>query len=523
MKYVSVKEMQTIERQADASGLSYAQMMENAGKGLGEIVDNACRHYINKKVIGLIGSGNNGGDTLVALAYLAQRGWETTAYIVKARPPDDELVNRLTNEGGKIIHGNNDTEYQQLHHALDRNSVLLDGILGTGFRLPLKGDIAAILDFTNRYITHHGKEITVIAVDCPSGVDCDSGATAPQTLKADITVTMAAIKAGLLKTPAFQFAGDIQVVDIGLPENLPVWKQVKRVVPDIEYVKSVIPKRDLEAHKGTFGTALIIAGSQNYTGAALLAGKAAYISGAGLVTLAIPAVLHSSISGQFPEATWLLLPDDAGSIAEAGAVKLLENQQKVTAMLVGPGFGLQRATEKFFSNWLQGISQQNRKTPLVIDADGLKLLARNEGWAMMLPKLTILTPHPGEMAVLTGLTVDEIQSDRLNIAEKYAQEWGHIIVLKGAFTVVASPDGTSGIVPIATPALARAGSGDVLGGIICGLRAQGMEAFDAALTGAWIHGKAGLAAADAMGSTAAVLAGDILMGCVNVMADIEMN
>lgn len=521
MKYVTVEEMQAIEREADASGLSYAQMMENAGKGLGEAVETACSHVHNKTVLGLVGSGNNGGDTLVALEYLAQRGWEATAFIVKPRSADDELMIRLKNRGGTIIQNESDPEHQQLIITLNKNSVLLDGILGTGFRLPLKGAIANILELAKKIIHEKDDPTMTIAVDCPSGVDCDNGDVASQALQADITITMAAIKAGFLKLPAYSFMGEIQMVGIGLPDNLPAWEKIKRVVPDIRYVKSVLPARALDAHKGTFGTALIVAGSQNYTGAALLAGKAAYFSGAGLVTLAIPAVLHCALAGQFPEATWLLLPDEAGVIAENAAKNLLENKQRATAILIGPGLGLQKTTELFIKNLIKGIAYQKDTTPIVVDADGLKLLARVEGWTKMLLDQAVLTPHPGEMAVLTGLSTETIQSDRLNIAEKYAQEWGHVVVVKGAFTIVASPDGRSGVIPIASPALARAGSGDVLAGIITGLRAQGMSAFDAALAGAWIHGQAGLIAAVALGSNASVLAGDILLGCVNVMADIE--
>lgn len=521
MKYVSVKEMQNIEREADASGLSYAQMMENAGNGLGEVVETACRHVYQKSILGLVGTGNNGGDTLVALSYLAQKGWLATAFIVKPRSNDDELMIWFKNQGGNIILNEADIEHQQFIQAIHNHSILLDGILGTGFRLPLKGNIAEVMKLTTKILQQKSDKTIVIAVDCPSGVDCDSGEMAPEVIQADITVTMAAVKAGLLKLPAFSKVGEIKVVDIGLPDDLPAWRDIVRAVPDIEYVRSILPNRDLDSHKGTFGTALIIAGSQNYTGAALLAGKAAYYSGAGLVTLAIPKVLHAAIAGQFSEATWLLLPEEEGYIAEGAAKIIWENKQKVTAILVGPGFGLQNSTQLFIEKFIKEIANQKESPGIVIDADGLKLLANVNDWSNLLPKKTILTPHPGEMSVLTGLSTADIQKDRLNIAEKYAKEWGHVVVLKGAFTVVASPDGRTGVIPIASPALARAGSGDVLAGIITGLRAQGISAFDAALAGAWIHGNAGMFAADAIGCTASVLAGDILMGCVNVMAEIE--
>jgi NAD(P)H-hydrate epimerase len=159
--------------------------------------------------------------------------------------------------------------------------------------------------------------------------------------------------------------------------------------------------------------------------------------------------------------------------------------------------------------------------PLVIDADGLKLLAEIGNWHKLLPALTVLTPHPGEMSVLTDLSTDEIQNDRMGIATKYAKEWGHVVVLKGAFTIVAAPDGNATVIPVASPALAHAGTGDVLAGLIVGLRAQGLEAYDAAVAGAWIHAQAGLIAADALGSTASVLAGDVLEAIPDVMADLE--
>lgn len=521
MKYVSVNEMGAIEREADASGLSYTQMMENAGRGLGEYIEDACSHVKKKTVLGLVGTGNNGGDTLVALAYLVQRGWVATAYIVKQRSEDDELISRLSKSGGIIVENRFDIDHQQYIQALKTHTILLDGILGTGFHLPLKGEIADILELSSKIIEENKDQTIVIAVDCPSGVDCDTGEMAEQVLSADITVTMAAVKAGLLKLPAFEKVGEIHVVGIGLSDELPVWKNNKRLVPDVQYVKSVLPKRSLDSHKGTFGTALIVAGSRNYSGAVLLAGKAAYFSGAGLVTCAIPEVLHSSLAGQFPEATWLLLPEEDGAIAENAAKIILENQQKVTSILIGPGFGLHKTTDNFINNMINGLAFYETVPPMVFDADGLKLLAKVDGWAKKIINQAVLTPHPGEMAILTGLSTEEIQRDRINIAEKYAHEWGHIVVLKGAFTVVASPDGTTGIVPIASPALARAGSGDVLAGIIAGLQAQGVSPFDAALAGAWIHGRAGLIAAETLGSTASVLAGDILIGCVNVMAEIE--
>jgi NAD(P)H-hydrate epimerase len=255
--------------------------------------------------------------------------------------------------------------------------------------------------------------------------------------------------------------------------------------------------------------------------------------------MAVPQPLHAILAGHFPEATWLLLPSEMGVIASDAGSILRQGFVRATAMLVGPGFGIEETTkhfiEKLFSGSLPGrkggmglvptkkIADSDEPPglpPLVLDADGLKLVGQMPDWPKRLPPLTILTPHPGEMSVLTGLPVADIQQDRVAIAEHYAREWGHIVVLKGAFTVVASPGVDTAIIPVATPALARAGTGDVLAGLIVGLRAQGTDAYPAALVGAWIHAQAGLRASRRLGSSISVLAGDVLNSVEDVISDL---
>ena len=542
MKLVTVAEMQAIEREADASGLSYERMMENAGGGLAEVVAEVYGDLKDGGALGLVGSGNNGGDALVALSVLAGQGWMASAYIVRPRPADDPLVVRLYEAGGKIYQAAEDEGFASLKALLSQHAVVLDGVLGTGARLPLKAEVAGALDEARRTIQRLEAPPRVVAVDCPSGVDCDSGQAASECIPADLTVTMAAVKRGLLAFPAFSLVGDLRVVGIGLPDEgaaLQAWQSVRRVVPTAERIRQVLPERPADAHKGTFGTALIAAGSVNYTGAALLSGEAAYRIGAGLVTMAVPAPLHAVLAGQLPEATWLLLPHDAGVIAPGAADVILKNLGRATAMLVGPGFGMEDATRDFLARLIGSDSRPSRggigfvrqaKTgapseqatlpPLVIDADGLKLLARLPDWPARLPVPAVLTPHPGEMAVLTGLSTEEIQADRLGVAGRFSQEWGHVVVLKGAFTVIAAPDGQEAVIPVATAALARAGTGDVLAGLIAGLRAQGVEAYPAAIAGAWIHAQAGLRAAEMLGSTASVLAGDVLEAVIEVISEL---
>jgi NAD(P)H-hydrate epimerase len=543
VRLVSVAEMQAVEKQADAGGLSYAQMMENAGRGIAEVVQAAYSRKF-QRILALVGSGNNGGDALVALTHLAAWGWQVQAVLLRPRQPDDPLVQRVRDAGGEVIGFPEFVQPASLHSQFAAAQVLLDGVLGTGFRLPLKPELAEPLEQIGELLrTLHPRPV-VVAVDCPSGVDCVSGQAAVQTLKADLTVTMAAVKQGLMALPAFELAGEIRLVSIGDLAHLEAWQGIRRWVVDESWVKSVLPARPLDAHKGTFGTVMVAAGCLNYTGAAWLAGQAAYRSGAGLVTLAVPQSLHPILAGSFPEATWLPLTEEDGGMCAESAAELRAGLDRATALLVGPGMGMQKPAQDFMERLLppadgepaaKGIGFLSQGTralppkaqpprtlpPMVVDADGLRLLARLKNWPARLPLDSILTPHPGEMSALCGLDKDAIQLARMAVAASFAQEWGHILVLKGAFSLVAAPDGTLAVIPAASPALARAGSGDVLAGLIAGLRAQGVPAFDAAAAGAWLHAQAGLKAASQLGSSATVMAGDILGQVPAVLAQFK--
>lgn len=541
MKLVAVEQMMAIEKQADSQGLTYDMMMENAGQGLAEVVQALPIDEGEREIVGLVGSGNNGGDTLVALAHLAADNWRARAYLVKRAP--DPLVERLRKAGGEVISADEDRDFARLTSAVENATIVLDGVLGTGIKLPVRGNAASVLARVQTILDDAIEPPYVVAVDCPSGVDCDTGEAAAESLPADLTVTMAAVKEGLLKLPAYELIGDLQVVDIGLPNDLPALAAVRTEVAEQDLVASILPARPNDSHKGTFGTALIAAGSVNYTGAAALAGKAAYRVGAGLVTLAVPSQLHAALAGGFPEATWILLPQELGVIAKDAASVLQAAFGKASALLVGPGLGLEATTSDFMSDlfmrqlpnhpaagrigFLQappGVKPEGAEgaiPPLVLDADGLKLIAKLPTWHKLLPAPAVLTPHPGEMAVLTGLDKDVIQGNRREIAVRFAAEWGHVVVLKGAFTIVAAPDGRTTTIPVASAALARAGTGDVLAGLIVGLRAQGVGAYEAAVAGAWIHAQAGLYAADLLGTTASVLASDLLGRLPDVLSDVE--
>ncbi len=532
MKLVTVTQMRSIEKEADAKGVSYAALMENAGRGFAELVHVLGQENGWDEVTALVGSGNNGGDALVALEWLAQAGWRTHAYLVN-RKKDDELIARYLSAGGELYEAAVDDNDETLNAFLNESDVLVDGLLGTGIKLPHKKEAAQVLEKTNLILSQMEVPVFVVAVDCPSGVDCDTGEVADETIPADLTITMAAVKQGLLKLPAFEFVGELQVADIGLPEKLDAWDAIRTEAADWDMVSALLPERMSASHKGTFGTAFVVAGSSSYTGAALLAGTAAYRVGAGLVTMAVPEPLHTALAGHIPEATWVLLPHENGFISDHAADNVLQNLQvfpppssaawavlqnleRATAFLIGPGLGDKLPTRKFVEDLISAI-----QIPMVVDADGLRHVSQIEDWNKKLFAPAVLTPHPGEMSVMTKLSKEEIQSKREIVARKYAKDWGHVVVLKGAFTVVASPDGRSTVIPVATPALARAGTGDVLAGLIVGLRAQGLDAYDAAVAGAFIHAQAGLFAADTLGATASVLASDVLEAVADVLAELE--
>ena len=533
---LTVAQMKALEKEADKKGLTYSSMMHNAGSGLAEQVHESFANLEEKTIIGLVGPGNNGGDTLIALTWLKKQGWQTNAYLVKKRPESDQELQDYYQAGGHVLLAEEDTKQKELENLLAQTNLLLDGIFGTGIQLPFKPGLATDILKT---VSQTDDKPYVIAVDCPSGVDCDSGQVAEETIPADWTICMAAVKQGMLLFPAFEFIGELSVVDIGLTEVISDWYMVDRQLVTAQDVHHVMPTRPLDAHKGSFGTALVVAGSVNYIGAAYLAGKAAYRIGAGLVNMAVPHVVHSAIAGRFIEAVWTLLPESLGVINKEAVRVVMGEIKKVNALLLGPGWGQEQETALFLKELLveeqvnketgkmgfvgkSGKSSTAKDTlpPLVIDADALKLLVKIPDWHKHLPEKCVLTPHLGEMAVLTNLAIKEIQADRQSIAEKYAKQWGCVVVLKGALTIIAGPEGKSAIIPVATSALAKAGTGDVLAGMLVGLLAQGMDAFQAAWSAAWLHAYAGLNALEYIGHPAAVLAGDVLDAIPEVLGDI---
>lgn len=529
-KIVTTKEMRHLESEADAAGITYADMMERAGRA---VVDVILARSVPAETTALIlvGPGNNGGDGLVAARHLHEAGVAVKVYSLKPLDESDSKVIALRERSVFILDFEDDPstgsgealQSRVLKHLVGSATVIVDAVFGTGARLPLKDKAAQMLDLAKRHIPTKSKPPLVVAVDCPSGTNCDTGEIDPAALRADVTVTFGAAKVGQFKFPAADYCGELIVAPIGWPDDLPGLKAINLELANAEQIK--LPARKRGAHKYTFGKVLVVAGSKKYVGAAYLAGAAAYRVGAGLVTLAVPDPIYPILAAQLPEATWEPLPSESGFIAEGAADVVRTAMGKADALILGPGWGTEQTTLNFLRSLLktwEQIASTTRSHALLgmlIDADGLRLLAQIEGWPDLLPKPVVLTPHPGEMATLTGLDKDEIQKDRVGIARKFAARWGHVVLLKGAFTVVAAPDGRTVIEPFATPALAKAGSGDVLSGIIGGLLAQGLAPFEAAVAGAFMHGKAAEAATGLHGNTASIVAGDLIAALPKVIAE----
>jgi NAD(P)H-hydrate epimerase len=436
-----------------------------------------------------------------------------------------------------------DADWQKLHALLSEADVVVDALLGTGVTRPIEGDLKQLLGEVRGVIDRrrqpgegrlvapaeglaHRNAPATVALDLPSGLNSDDGVLDPAALPADMTVTLAAVKRGHTLFPGAEAVGKLVVGDIGIPADLYADIALEMATP--AQIASLLPVRPAGAHKGTFGKALVVAGSVNYTGAAYLAAGSATRVGTGLVTLAPPQAIYPIVAARLAEATFLLLPHDMGVLAPDAVKVLSEKVKDYDALLLGPGFGQEKPTEEFLDQLLGGqkVARSRRLgfareeveekaaeglklPPLVVDADGLNLLAKLEDWPQVLPSETILTPHPGEMARLMGCETSEVQADRIGCATQMAARWGHVVVLKGAYSVVASPEGRVTLLPFANPAMATAGSGDVLAGAIVGMRAQGLAPFEAALVGAYLHGLAGELARDALGD-AGVVAGDLM-------------
>ena len=462
MKLVTAKEMKALDVQAQND---YAMPGE--------------------RVVIFCGGGNNGGDGLGAARWLQSYGVSVRAFVVGAAldaVQGDAAVElaMFTKAGGRVEALSTEDDWVLAELAASKADVLVDALLGTGFHGELEGDVLRACELLNK------SEKYILAVDIPTGVNADSGAVSEQAVRADHTVTMALVKTGLLLYPGREYCGDIELADISMPVKLVEDYQSDKYRLTDEIVRELLPLRKANAHKGDAGRVVICAGSPGYTGAAALASDAAVKAGAGLVSLYTPLSSRDVLAIKLTEVmVHGLLERMPGILGGGAASDVASSAEAADVLAIGPGLGTSESTQEAVRTILQKIT-----TPVVIDADALTALAGHTEILAAMQAQKVLTPHPGEMARLTGLEIAEIEADRINVAKKYAEEWQAIVVLKGAPTVIGCPNGTVYVNSTGNSSLATGGSGDVLTGIIAGLAAQEISLQEAAICGVYLHGLA---------------------------------
>jgi len=504
MRLVTAGQMRRLEERAQHAGIATSRLMENAGLAAAQEAWMLLGTLESRVIAVLVGPGNNGGDGLVAARHLFDWGADARVYLVRNREADANLA-QLRERDLQIAAADQDPGFHRLEELLAASHLIIDALLGTGQSRPIEGAIAEML---TRVAAARARPVPpkLLAVDLPSGLNADTGALDALTPHADETVTFGVAKVGLYTLPGSTAGGRIEVVDIGIPGDAEADLPLSLMTP--AWARDHLPHRPADANKGTFGKVMAATGSLNYVGAAFLAGASAYRAGAGLVTLAIPASLQTSLVPLVPEATFLPLAELHGALGPESLSELRRSWDGYDALLVGCGVGHRPQTQEFLRSLLYDGGSDGRP-PLVVDADGLNALAADDGWWRRFLAPAILTPHPGEFARLAGMTVSEVQAGRVQAALDHARDWNKIVVLKGANTVVALPDGQAMLSPFANPALATAGTGDVLAGTIAGLLAQGLEPGEAAAAGVYLHGLAGELMSQRYGD-AGGLAGDLL-------------
>jgi hydroxyethylthiazole kinase-like uncharacterized protein yjeF len=506
MKVVTAEQMRQIDRSAADIGLTTEILMENAGRAVTEETRKLLGSIMGKHILILTGPGNNGGDGLVAARYLEDGGAQVSLYLCSQRSSDDKNFKLTQERNIVIVKADQDKDFGKLEQHLASSEVVIDAIFGTGRSRATEGIFKQVLI---RVIATKEKrpELCLIAVDMPSGLDANTGAVDPSCPYANATITLGYPKPGLYNFPGADRTGKVIIADIGIPPALA--KHITTELITEDWVKSVLPQRPANANKGTFGKVLVVAGSINYIGAAYLACMGAARAGAGLVTLGTARSLQPILAAKLTEVTHIPLPEVNTGILSSEATSVLQQHlPNYNVMLMGCGLGQNAEVIELIKSILFNLPQ-TCSMPLVLDADALNTLAQIPQWWQKLGKDVILTPHPGEMARLTGMTLDKVQQERLEVAQKAAREWQKVVVLKGAYTIVAAPDGQTKISQEANPGLASAGTGDVLSGVIAGLVAQSMSPFDAASCGVYLHSQAGNLVGQEMGN-AGMLASDLL-------------
>jgi NAD(P)H-hydrate epimerase len=504
MKIVTAKEMQEIDRTAiDDYGIPGIVLMENAAKGVVASLFKKFPDIKDKKIGILAGKGNNGGDGLAVARLLTDKDISVTVYLLVKKEflRGDAKTNLEKAEeiGIKIFEITSPNELKAVKDDILKNDAFIDAIFGTGLTSGVKGyyvDVIKFINSSNKFI---------LSIDIPSGLSSDTGEIIGEHIKADMTVALCLPKIGEILYPAAEYTGELEVVDIGIPELIINNKEIKINLIEEKDAAKMLPKRRPDTHKGTYGHLTVIAGSRGKGGAAALSSISALRAGAGLVTLALPECLNVSFEVGIPEVMTLPLPDTReGTIDKSSYKILLKFLDGKSAVLIGPGITTNPSTSSLIKNIIKEVS-----CPLLIDADGINIIADNMDLLKDKSSPIAVTPHPGEMARMLNSTSKEIQGNRIESSRKLSVEYGIYVILKGARTIVTTPEGDVYINPTGNPGMATAGTGDVLSGIIAGFISQGLSVRDSSILGVYLHGLAGDIAAGELSQTA-LIASDLL-------------
>jgi hydroxyethylthiazole kinase-like uncharacterized protein yjeF len=503
----TAEEMRRADRRAtERYGVPSLLLMENAGRGAADALERTLGPVGGRRVVVVCGKGNNGGDGFVVARHLLGRGARVSAWLV-GRSDDvrgDARVNleALRRAGEPVTEAPEPGEaaFDRLRAELTKADVIVDAVLGTGVRGAATGAIAAAIEAINA-AGIAGRP--VCALDLPSGLPSDGEASIGPVVRARVTVTFGLPKLGLVLPAGAAQAGRVEIADLGIPR---AWLEegIPTALLEAADVRASLPLRPAEAHKGSYGHLLVVAGSVGRTGAAVLACLGALRAGTGLVTCATPASQQPVVAAQLPEPMTESLPETAARTISTKAVeRVVELLGRMDALALGPGIGLDPETRTAVEMLVREVER-----PMVVDADALTALAGNPALCRAAPAPRLLTPHPGEAARLLGCTIAEVQADRIGSARRLAAESGAIVALKGARTVVADPEGRVTLNPTGNPGMATGGTGDVLTGVAGGLLAQGVAPGVALRAAVYLHGLAGDLAAAARGQ-AGLVAGDL--------------
>lgn len=497
MKIVTQEEMRALEQRAVDAGVPLDTLMENAGLAVARWIASRLGFLHTRRVLVLVGPGNNGSDGLVAARHLSRLGASVTCYVCIGRPADDPKRKLAVAHGVQWIEAGEDEGFRKLRRLAGEAHVVLDAILGIGRARaiipPISDEIAAVLEASR------ASRPLFVALDLQSGLNADSGEFDPSGIQSSVVLTLGAPKLGLFLRPLVDPYSSVVVLDIGIPPGADDGLRVDLM--SRADAAALLPERPLASNKGTYGRAMVVGGSKSYVGAASLAARAAGKAGAGIVTLAAPRSVAEIVSAGLAECTYVpLVESEPGAPdPEVAGRQIIQAAERISAMLIGPGLGQTPYIGPMLRRLMTGPLPE---MPIVLDADGLNALSKMRDWWVQFRRPGVLTPHPGELARLLDTTIAEIQSDRLAVARAAAAKFGYVVILKGACTIVASPDGRARISPFANPGLASGGTGDVLAGVVVGLLAQRMTPFDAATLAVYAHGMAGHAARDRFGEMA---------------------